>query len=348
MDYLSKIEMSGSGFEMGQDMPSTEEQLSTLPEYFVYLSLLLKLIMAVMIWLIAGWVLFTIKTTRRLYKPHNIFVANLMTSDMIFALLETIANIDFALGLGLINCNVRKFLLFPITVNHFTYLMISVDKVIAIKFPFKHKKMMTPFVVFGMITSSWLLAVLLAIIREIVNDKGDQLNGPCISLVITKGPVVFLSRMLPFMLTSSLMVSLNIYLTIKAYLVNKDIQKETRLSGVSHEVEILRQKRNSIKKNLKPVITLLVVIFGSSSIAVLFILVVNVSQLLWDHQTIMKVEQVLGPNILYIVMLLHPIVYGLYFKQVRESMMKTLKRLFCWNKFNTAVITPMPQKTAWM
>ena len=225
-------------------------------------------------------------------------------------------------------------------VNQFTYLMISVDKVIAIKFPFKHKKFMTPHVVASMITTTWLSAVLFFI--RFLNDHNEYL---CISFVITEKSGAFLVHILPILLASSLIVSLNIYLSIKAYQVNKEIQREARLSGASSEIEALKQKRSNIKKDLKPIITLLVVISGSSSIAVLFILVLNLLQLLWDYETIMKVEQVLGPNIIFIVILLHPIVYGLYFKQVQESMMKTLKRLFCKNKFNTAVVAPMPQRT---
>ena len=338
MDYLREIEMSGSG--MGQETSSTDQKVPVFPGYVSYPSLVFKLIMTVMIWLMAGWVIFTIKTTRKLHKSHNIFVANLMVNDMIFSLSETVGDIDYVLELGLLSCNVRQFLLFPMAVNHFTYLTISVDKVIAIKFPFKHKKFMTPHVVTSMITTTWLLAVLFFV--RFLNDHDEYL---CISLVITEKSGAFLVHILSILLTSSLMVSLNIYLSIKAYQVNKEIQRESRLSGASNEIEALKQKRSSIKKDLKPIITLLVVIFGSSSIAVLFVLVLNLLQLLWDYETIMKVEQVLGPNIIFIVILLHPIVYGLYFKQVRESMMKTLKRLFCKNKFNTAVVAPMPQRT---
>ena len=34
----------------------------------------------------AGWVTYSIKTTKRLHKLHNIFVANLMAADMVMAL----------------------------------------------------------------------------------------------------------------------------------------------------------------------------------------------------------------------------------------------------------------------
>lgn len=52
------------------------------------------------------------------------------------------------------------------------------------------------------------------------------------------------------------------------------------------------------------------------------------------------VKLVIGPNVGYVVMLLHPLVYGLYFKQIREPMMKLLKGALCANKLNSAVVAP--------
>jgi len=46
-------------------------------------------------------------------------------------------------------------------------------------------------------------------------------------------------------------------------------------------------------------------------------------------------DYVVNRNVSYLVILLHPFVYGLYYKQVREPMMKVPKRIFCRNKFNS-------------
>jgi len=63
----------------------------------------------------------------------------------------------------LLSCDVIQFLFFPVIMVHFTYLMISVDKVIGITFPYKHINIMTPCVVVGMIITAWLLSVLLSV-----------------------------------------------------------------------------------------------------------------------------------------------------------------------------------------
>ena len=73
---------------------------------------------------------------------------------------------------------------------------------------------------------------------------------------------------IPFKVDSILAIILNIYLAIVAYQVHKQIEKETRLSGGSSsnqsgKMTALKKKQCDLRRNMKPVITLLVVIFGN-------------------------------------------------------------------------------------
>ena len=45
-------------------------------------------------------------------------------------------------------------------------------------------------------------------------------------------------------------MSLNVYLAIKTYQVNKQIQKETRLSGSTSQVEALKRKQHKLKHHI--------------------------------------------------------------------------------------------------
>jgi len=62
----SSLDFSGSG--TNQDMDQYQG-----PVLLIYLSILLKLISTIVVVLLSIWVLFTIKTTQSLHKPHNIF-----------------------------------------------------------------------------------------------------------------------------------------------------------------------------------------------------------------------------------------------------------------------------------
>ena len=206
---------------------------------------------------------------------------------------------------------------------------------IGIALPYKHRKIMTPNVVTSIIATAWLLSLLLSV-QWLFNDHDDfcEKGGSLLEGL--------LFRLLPMFLSSTAAVSLNIYLSIKAYKVRKQIQQESKLSGVDNQVAALKKVQSKIKRDLKPITTLSVVLFGSSSITLVYLLLMNLLSLLWDPLVFMAARKAVSPNIIFVVFLLHPIVYGLYFKQVREPMMKIMKRLLCKNNFNTAVVAPMP------
>ena len=163
MDGSSGLPFSGSGSSKEETLPTSDPCLEALPNYFVYLTVGFKLIATSIILLMAGWVFATIRKTRSLHRPHNIFVANLMITDIIMVLLITSLQcaimLEYVVGVDYISCNVLDFLLFPSLEAYFTFLMISSDKMIAIVFPFKHRKIMTKHVVTGAIIVSWVLSM---------------------------------------------------------------------------------------------------------------------------------------------------------------------------------------------
>ena len=342
-------EISGSGITLGTTTP--DHQGPNLPGYFPYLSLVFKWITTLIILMMAGWVVFTIKATRKLHKPHNIFVANLMITDIISVVLTTVqASIMMITRLGdFINCRVYVFLLFPILVMYCTYLMISVNQVIAIALPYKYKKIMKRRTIAGVITVGWLVPILFYLRVFFTTDyvKSAQ-YGYC--LENNSFILFFLTFLLPVFALSLIALVLNVYLSFKAYQVQGQIRAESRLSGAtSNEVNKLKKKQATIKTHLKPMITLLVVVLGSSSFGLLFPIfyiparTLESSELYEDMITYM-----VAPNIGYLVVLLHPFVYGLYYKQVREPMMQVLRRVICRSKFNSATVAPQPRRTAWM
>ena len=285
--------MSGSGSE---EADVTDGQVFFTREYtyLAYLSLGFKFFMTVLIVLMAGCVFYTIKSTRKLHKPHNIFVANLMVVDILAALLLTLPSAIMMIGFAaeiedFVSCNTKQFLLFPIIAVHFTTLVIGVDKVIGITFPFKYKGMMTPYLVASMVAIPWLLAILFSV--KTLFNVNQYVKNAKFGLCISTGSAfieLFLTHILPMTIASLLAMVFNIYLTIRAYQVRKQIEKETRLSGVTSKVKALKQKQHTIKKHLKPIVTLLVIMFGGSFIAFLFLLLVIPVRLLWHHENVIE------------------------------------------------------------
>ena len=153
-------QMSGDHSGSNQETTTTDDHTVHLPAYLSYLSLGFKVISTIIIAVMAGWVIVAIKTTRSLHKIHNIYVAHLIITDVIYVLIRLVFNGLIIIGYftgkwDQIGCHVSYFFLFPFTVAYFTYAMISVDKVIAITFPLRHRKIMKPRVVVGIITTKW-------------------------------------------------------------------------------------------------------------------------------------------------------------------------------------------------
>ena len=178
----SRMDYSGSGTQQ-----ETDDQGCVLPGYVPYLSLVFKLIATTVHLLLATWVVFTIKTTRSLHKPHNIFVGNLLVSGEITTLLACLITsammISYQLGIeSFAGCFLFKCLLLPLHVNIMSLVIIAADKVLAINFPFKHRRMMTSHVVAAVISGTWLFSIIPTVYGIFTVSKGNELleYGACI------------------------------------------------------------------------------------------------------------------------------------------------------------------------
>ena len=348
-------DMSGDHSGSNQVTSTTDDHSVHLPAYLSYLSLGFRVTTTVLTVLMAGWVIITIKITRRLHNIHNIFVAHLMVTDGICALTPLLLSgtmiVGYSIGVeDFIDCGVFRFLLFPTMGVHSSLLIISIDKVIAITFPLRYREIMKPRVVFGTITTIWVLAVVI-FIRNLFNSNGFTKVAQ-FGICISKDRSLVYNLMLsivPIFLACLLIVILNIYLTIKAYQIRKRMHEESRLSGGhsrdNDKLKALKKKEANIKKHLKPMITLLVVVLGSTSIGLLFpLLYIPVVFLKPPKVYEVVIRFVVAPNIGFISLLLHPLVYGLYFKQVREPMMRLLRGITRSCKSKSAAVAPLPQR----
>ena len=120
-------------------------------------------------------------------------------------------------------------------------------------------------------------------------------------------------------------ITLDAYVSIKAYQVYKRIQKEN-----GEDKQLSKDKLNKILRQFKPMITLLVTILGSTMIAVI-ICIIYVSALTVEGPSFIK--HIILPNLPYVDMSLHTLVYGLYFRKIRQPLCRRLKHMVQSCKF---------------
>ena len=157
---------AGDGSGSNQGTAITVDHSVHLPAYISYLSLGFKILSTMIVVFMATWVIITIKTTRSLHKTHNIYVAYLMAIDVMVSftnmLLSGAMTIGYYTGVGdIFGCNVFIFMLYPTVLIFLTFLAMSVDKAIAITFPFKHRELMKPRVVRGILVAKYLSVVMI-------------------------------------------------------------------------------------------------------------------------------------------------------------------------------------------
>ena len=108
-------------------------------------------------------------------------------------------------------------------------------------------------------------------------------------------------------------------------------------------LKALKKKEGNVKLHLKPMITLMVVVMGNSLLGLIFPILHVPTAFLESHVVYECCPiYVIIPNLSYVPMLLHPFIYGLYFKQVmiREPMMKLPKRIIFPCKCKSTAVAP--------
>ena len=189
-----------------------------------------------------------------------------MLTALWFCLLPIGTIISFQLGMEPpVSCTVFLCLLLSLHVNNFTLVIMAADKVVAVTFPFKHKKMMTRHVVAAVIGGAWLIAVIPTTVT--ITLDGDSYKAvPKYGICVATGSiqlVSFLTSIVPGIISSVLTIVLNAHLTIKAHVIHKN------LSGQFESLKALKKKQHSIRQSKKSIATLLVIILGNASIDIL-------------------------------------------------------------------------------
>ena len=317
---------------------STNQEIEgpALPGYVPYLSLMFSLIATTVILLLSGWVVYTIKTTISLHKPYNIFVANLIVSDMIVAVLIFIIQcsmmISYQFGVKLfLSCYAYKFVVLgPLLVNSFSAVTLTSDRVVALIFPSMYNRMKTCHVVGAIISIAWLLAVLPAVIYMIKFDTDGILDAPEHGTCVFEQnayTIIAVYISLPMVVTSFLSIIIHVLQVEKKI----DVEKRFYLSRTDNA---LMTELSSTKLEVKKLNMLFLVILAPH----LVLQLTYFGRLLFNS---LAYQYVIASSVVpYALQFLHSLVFVLYFKQARQPVMKYFVRMKTVNSVTpcTAVV----------
>ena len=166
-------------------------------------------------------------------------------------------------------CDVFRFFNFHIIVIMYMLVMLSVEKfIIAIKYALRYKAIVTHRKVYRVIAAGWIIGPLFKL-TTLVYDLivGREYYKPsrfgfCFVKQCSLFGIIF-SPVLPIFLAFFITITLDVYLSIKAYQMYKKIQKN------EEQKQMTKDKLNRMFWQLKPMITLLVTVIGNTTIAVI-------------------------------------------------------------------------------
>ena len=319
-----------------------------IPEYVDYVSLLYRLASTVFVVGMGSLIISTILQYRSLHNVHNILIINLMVADIINVVAFAFHNIGMTVSyiIGIqdpFRCDIFQFFLFPVIVMMYTFVMLSVEKFIAIKYALRYKAIVTHARVYRAIAIGWITAVLFKltglIYELIVGVEYDTLSryGLCLQKEPSFIGLLF-SVTIPIFLAFFITIPIDVYISIKAYQVYKRIQKENE-----EDKQASTDKLSEILRQLKPLITLLVTILGSTAIAVIIVIIYSYATITAGRPSFLT--HVILPNMPYLDMSMHMVVYGMYFRKIRQPLCRRLKRVMRSCTFNKKMNSVSPSQT---
>ena len=312
--------------------------------YVTYAIIVFRLASTVYIIGMANMIISTILQTRSLHNIHNILIVNLMVADIVTAIAYTFQTtgmmISYIIGTqDPFRCDVLYFTLFPIIVIMYTFVMLSVEKFIAIKYALRYKAIVTHRRVYQAIATSWIVALLFRFTRLvyelIVGSEYDKLSqfGFC-SIKQRSALITVFTTIIPLLFAFLITIILDTYLSIKAYQIYKRIHEEN-----GERVQIFNVKLKKTLQHLKPMITLLVTILGSLAISLISSIVSTSTTMLMAENKSWQiyVKHVFLSNTGLLTLIVHQLVYSLYFKQIRQPLCRRFKRMAQRFKLTNAV-----------
>ena len=327
-----------------------------IPVYVDYVNLVYRLASTAFIIGMGSLVISTILKTRSLHNVHNVLIINLMVADIVAIVFYAFHNIGMTVSyiIGIhdpFRCDGAWFSFFPIFVIMYTFIMLSVEKFIGIKYALRYKAIVTHRRAYKSIAAGWITALLYKFTGLIYDltagTEYDKLSQ--FGLCLHKQPSflnILFTPTVPVFLAFFITITLDAYISIKAYQVHKRIQKEN-----GEEKQISKDKLKKILQQLKPMITLLVTILGSTTIAVIIAITYRTASMTTEGSSF--VRSFILSNLPYLDGSLHTLVYGLYFRKIRQPLCRRLKRMAQSCKFtkNMNSISPGQARSiqrAWM
>ena len=276
-----------------------------------------------------------IRKTEELHTNYSLFLVNLLIGDILTTINYCFGAIIIVLYLLNIRVTISEIAYIIITIPRvaiqYSFVLLAIDRVVGVAFPYRYRNIMKPRVVYALIASVWILAVALLFLGRIILGS-PNLFWPLGNFSPPSGLLgVFFFYVLPQVVSAILIIGTNVYLHRIIIQSKKKLENNLKLSGNDeHKVTRLQRLIHNLQMQLES--SLSVFVLGGVDCLfnvlrnVIFVVVVALyfpstdvtSFAYFVHFIILPME--------HCQTIFHSITYGIYQKTVRKKLRKYYKQ----------------------
>ena len=211
---------------------------------------------------------------------------------------------------------------------------LTLERMIVIVFPYRHRGIMTTKAVFSMLAAMWGISLILIIMITMIVPT---------DIVWPLGLIYYHSSITPFFVlpqlaSAVLIINTNVVLQYKVILSNRKAKENEKL-GNEEEAKRFKKLVQLLRAQVKPTVTLIMVggidIIGNIVISFMYIAIKHSVR----PNVSFYLEQFLMYSITASLQLSHSLVYGCYMKKIRSRLPKCTACQVSWNIHHSRVTT---------
>ena len=309
---------------------------SDVPLVATYLKILLLLITIPATIIPAVVIIHIIRKTEELHTKYCLFLVNLLISDILTTIrycFEIFIMILYLLNIRMYVSDIAYLITsIPQVVTQYCFVLLAIDRVVGVAFPYRYRNIMKLRVVYALIASVWIIAAVLLFFAKIL--ESPYLVWP-FGIFITMhydGPGALIVYLLPQVVSAILIVGTNVYLYRTIIQSKKKLENNLKLSGRDeHKVTKLQRLIHNLQMQLESSLPVFVLggidcLLNVSRIVLFIVIIVFFPFSSGATLSIYSYEFIAKP-LQYCQTISHSVTYGIYTKGVKNKLRQYYQRL---------------------
>ena len=310
-----------------------DDIFSDVPLVATYLKILLLLVAIPTIITPATVIIHIIRKTEELHTKYCLFLVNLLIADVLTTTrycFEFFIMVLYLLNIRMHVSDIAHAIIsIPQVATRYSFVLLAIDRVVGVAFPYHYRNIMKPRVVYALIASVWIIAAVLIFLFWI--SVSPYLVWS-FGFFVPKSshPILLILHVLPQAVSAILIVGTNVYLYRSIIQSKRKLENNLKLSGKDdHKVTRLQRLIHNLQIQLESSLPVFVLGGVDCFLNLLRVVIVTVMAVYYsdDVTTRLYFFQFVFYPLEYCQIISHSVTYGVYKKEVRRKLRKHYRRL---------------------